>query len=101
MRDRLCPVLKAGGADVLIDVERFGAGIAVHKQMDELQDRAQIHLLVLSPDYLASRPCLHEMQRAVASDPLFNTGSVLPLVRVGCELPPEIKVPETVTRSEP
>jgi hypothetical protein len=93
VRDRLCPVLRAGGADVLIDVHRFQAGVAVHRQMDAIQDQAQIHLLVLSPDYLASAYCLHEMKRAVAADPSFSKGCVLPVVREACTLPPEIAVP--------
>ena len=86
MHARLYPVLKAGGADVLMDVLRFQAGLGVFGQMDATQDLAEIHLLVLSPDYLASAPCLHEMRRAVAGLP----GCVLPVVREDCPLPPEI-----------
>jgi len=44
--DRLVPVLKAGGAEVLIDKERFRLGNAVVKQMDALQAQADRHLLV-------------------------------------------------------
>lgn len=93
VRDHLCPVLRAGGAHVLIDVHRFQAGVAVYQQMDAIQDQAEIHLLVLSPDYLASDPCLHEMKRAVAADPSFSKGCVLPVVREACTLPPEVKIP--------
>ncbi len=93
VRNTLCPVLNAWGADVLIDALRFQAGVAMYEQMDAIQDRAEIHLLVLSPDYLASAPCLHEMKRAVAADPSFSKGCVLPVVREACTLPPEIKSP--------
>ncbi len=92
VRNRLCPVLKAGGADVLIDVQRFEAGLSVYGQMDATQDQAEIHLLVLSPDYLASAPCVHEMERALAADPSFDKGCVLPIVKEVCTLPPEITV---------
>ena len=96
VRDRLCPVLKAGGAEVLIDVKRFQAGVAVHQQMDTTQDEAEIHLLVLSPDYLASAPCVHEMERAIALDPTFTNGFVLPVVRVSCALPHGIRTPNPI-----
>jgi hypothetical protein len=93
VRDRLYPVLRAGGAEVLIDVKRFQAGVAVYQQMDATQDQAEVHLLVLSPDYLASAPCLHEMKRAIATDPTFAAGRVVPVFRVACPIPPEIKGP--------
>jgi hypothetical protein len=93
VRDRLCPILSAGGVEILIDVKRFEAGVAVYQQMDAAQDQADIHLLVLSPDYLASDACLHEMKRAVAADPSFSDGRLLPVVRVECTLPPDIRNP--------
>ena len=61
--------------------------------MNAIQDQAEIHLLVLSPDYLASAPCLREMKRALTADPSFSKGCVLPVVREACTLPPEIKIP--------
>ncbi len=85
--DRLVPVLKAGGAEVLIDREIFGAGRSVLGQMDETQDRVEVHLLVLSPDYVASGPCQHEMKRAVALDPKFEKGIVVPVLRVAVPVP--------------
>ena len=91
--DRLVPCLKAGGAVVLIDRERFKAGISVAGQMDATQDEADRHILVLSPDYLASMPCLQEMNRAIALDPEFENGIVLPLLRIDCELPNLITKP--------
>ena len=61
--------------------------------MDATQDLAEVHLLVLSPDYLASAPCVHEMTRAIATDPTFRAGNVLPLVRERCTLPTSITIP--------
>ncbi len=69
---RLSPCLKAGGAEVLIDRERFEVGKALIGQMDALQDQADQHLLVLSADYLSSPYCRHEMDRAIALDPDFK-----------------------------
>jgi hypothetical protein len=91
--DRLYPCLVAGGAEVLIDRKRFEAGLAVFDQMDRVQDCAEIHVLVLSPDYLASAACRHEMARAIAGDPNFQHGRVIPVVRVPCDLPEEIRRP--------
>jgi TIR domain len=55
--ERLVPVLRAGGAGILIDREQFEAARAVYKQMDDVQDRADLNILVFSPEYLASKPC--------------------------------------------
>jgi len=70
--ERLVPVLKAGGAEVLIDKERFKLGKAIVGQMKALQAQADRHLLVYSPDYLGSTYCQHEMKNAVALDPTFS-----------------------------
>ena len=91
--DRLYPCLLAGGAEVLIDRTRFEAGLAVFDQMDRTQDQADIHLLVLSPDYLASPACRHELDRAIAADPDFRNGRVIPLMRAPCALPAAIARP--------
>lgn len=91
--DRLVPVLRAGGAEVLIDREIFGVGLSVLGQMDETQDRAEVHVLVLSPEYLASPMCRHEMDRAVALDPKFENGTVVPILRASTPLPPSISTP--------
>jgi len=88
--ERLLPALRGGGAQVIVDRERFAAGRAVVGQMDEWQDAAAKTLLVLSPEYLASACCQHEMRRAIARDPDFRDGRVIPLRRVACPLPPEI-----------
>lgn len=95
VHDRLVPVLKAGGAEVLVDHERFTAGKAVVGQMDATQDAAEVHLLVLSPDYVASDYCVHEMERAVARDPNFEDGVVVPVRRV------DVDLPELIRRGEP
>jgi hypothetical protein len=84
---RLVPCLEAGGAEVLIDRERFKLGKAVIGQMDALQDSAERHLMVFSPDYLGSTYCQHEMQRALKLDPKFTRGLLLPVVRKSCTLP--------------
>lgn len=41
--EQLVPCLKAGGAEVLIDRERFELGMALVGQMDALQDQADKH----------------------------------------------------------
>ena len=85
--ERLVPILRAAGcADVLLDRERFRAGRGLQGQMDATQDQADVSLLVLTPDYLASDYCRHEMQRALASDPDFRRDRVLPVQRADCDL---------------
>jgi hypothetical protein len=91
--DRLVPCLRAGGAEVYIDRERFTAGRALIGQMDTTQEMAEICLLVLSPEYLMSRYCLHEMDKAIARDSKFQMGCVIPMVRIVCNLPDAIKTP--------
>ncbi len=88
------PCLKAGGAEVLIDRERFEAGKSVVGQMDTTQDAADRHLLVLTEEYLGSAYCVHEMERAVARDPGFNDGCVVPVLRGACALPDLIGRPD-------
>ncbi len=91
--DRLYPCLVAGGTEVLIDRKRFEAGLAVFDQMDRTQDQAEVNVLVLSTDYLASAACRHEMERALVRDPSFQYGCVIPIVRTPCDLPEEIRRP--------
>ena len=91
--DRLVPCLKAGGAEMLIDEERFEAGKAVLGQMDAVQDLAEKHLLILSPDYLESEYCTHEMNRAINTDPVFDSGAVIPVILADCNLPDRINKP--------
>lgn len=93
--ERLLPVLQAAGCrEIFIDRERFKAGHGVYRQMDANQDQAETSLLVLSPDYLASEPCQHEMTRALARDPTFAHGTVLPVIRVPCDMSALKKCPD-------
>jgi hypothetical protein len=92
--DRLVPCLRGGGADVRIDRERFEVGKAVVGQMDAAQDGATMAMLVLSPDYLNSPYCIHEMERVIRQDPKFARGIIVPVKRVHCELPAKIKRPK-------
>jgi hypothetical protein len=87
--DRLVPVLKAGGIEVLIDRERFRAGKDILGQMDKTQDRAGQHVLCLSAEYLESTACRHEMRRAIASDRDFSKGKIIPLL-LDTALPKEL-----------
>ncbi len=88
--DRLVPCLEAGGAEVLIDRDRFQAGKAVVGQMDQTQDQAEKHILVFSKDYVSSNYCKHEMKRALKSDPKFEQGVVIPVMQGACALPSTI-----------
>jgi hypothetical protein len=94
VQDRLAPCLRAGGAEVLIDVERFRSGGGVYRQMDATQDQADRHVLVISAAYLASGACQHEMTRAIALDPTFADHIVQPVRRDDVALPAAIKVPD-------
>ena len=96
VRAALVPVLRASGSDVLIDWERFKAGFAVVGQMDGTQDKADRHLLVITGDYLASKYCVHEMDRAVRLDPGFTNGKVIPVRLDGANLPARITRPNPV-----
>jgi len=91
VRTVLYPVLSAGGAVVVVDYKSFTAGLAVRRQMKAAQKKADIHLLVLTPDYFQSDYCVEEMQRAFALDPGFSKGLVLPVMLERCDLPPEIQ----------
>jgi hypothetical protein len=91
--DRLVPVLEAGNAEVVIDVRHFRAGRTVVGEMDRWQDTADRHLLVITRDYLASKPCRHERDRAIRCDPTFNNGIVLPIRRDDAPLPAKLTIP--------
>lgn len=91
--DRLIPVLEAGGGEILFDRGKFEAARALERQMDDLQDRAGLNVLVFSPEYLLSSACQREMKRAIARDPKFETGVAIPILRTDCTLPAAIKRP--------
>jgi hypothetical protein len=88
---RLKPVLEAGGATVLIDRERFELGRDVDGQASALQDQAEASILVLSPEYLGSPYCCMEMDRAILRDRRFVRGEVIPVLRVACDVPHDMK----------
>ncbi len=92
--ERLVPCLKAGGAQLLIDREQFKAGKRVLGQMDATQDQADRQLLILSEEYLRSDYCTHEMDRAIAADPNFDRGVVIPVIRDDCNLPESLTQPD-------
>ena len=51
---------------------------------------------MLSPEYLSSKYCQHEMDRAILRDPSFEQGVVIPVVQAECPLPEAITTPEPV-----
>ena len=65
-------------------------------EMDATQDQADRHLLILSREYLASPMCVHEMQRAVALDPMFTRQLVVPVRRDDAAMPDVIKQPNAL-----
>ena len=73
--DRLVPVLKASGVEVLV------------------QDQAESTVIVLSPDYLKSSACRKEMMRAIDRDPTFGgrPASAIPVLLKECTLPDAIR----------
>lgn len=89
--DCLLPCLETGGINVLIDRERFEAGRGIIGQMDTVQDQANVHLLLLSDEYLQSKYCQHEMTRAISKDPTFSKGVVVPVRLDGSRLPASIR----------
>lgn len=68
-----------------IDVERFKAGHDLTAQMDAEQGTCDLSVLVLSPEYLASAMCRHEMQFALACN------KFVAVLRVDCAAPDELK----------
>ncbi len=81
---RLVPCLRAAGVELLIDEERMKVGHSLIDSMDALQDAADTSLLTLSPEYLNSSYCQHELSRALAR------GTVLPVLRKDCEVRSEL-----------
>ncbi len=82
----LVPVLKAGGAEVLIDKERFKLGFEVKGQMDPTQDLAERQVLCWSKPYAESIACQHEFARALAGEKTFS-GRLLLLLLDSCPMP--------------
>lgn len=94
VRHRLVPVLEAGGAEVLLDQERFRAGEGVIGQMDAVQDQAQATVVVLSRQYLESDYTVHEMERAVG----LNGHRTVPIVTDDSAIPEILKGPDPLLR---
>lgn len=90
VRDRLIPCLDAAGVEVLADYRNFGAGRPLPAQMDSLVDQADLSLLVISGEYLASAYCRREMCRAIGRDAGLEGGHVVPVLRQKCLLPAEL-----------
>jgi hypothetical protein len=101
VKNCLVPLLRAGRAEILIDWERFKAGTTVIGQMDAIQTQADVSILCLTEEYLASKYCVHEMQRAISQDPTFaksldgraKRGLVVPIRLDDAEWPPEVTIP--------
>ncbi|MFT5466461.1 MAG: hypothetical protein ACI8UO_001561 [Verrucomicrobiales bacterium] len=95
----LLPILRGAAASdvkgeapkvgILIDVERFQFGEGVVGQMNEMQDEADLTMMILTPDYLASDYCMHELRRAKKKP--RNAHGLLPIKRIECEIPTELK----------
>src|SRR5271170_5689522 len=83
---KLAPCLRAGGTDPLVDVEQSRAGRSLIGHLDALQDKADVQVLLLSRYYLKSPNCLHEMKRALKSDPDLRS-SVIIVKRRSCDVP--------------
>lgn len=89
--NRLQPVLEAAGVEVVIDRERFKSGPPVKGQMDGAQDKADKSLLVLTPEYLQSEFCMHEMDRALSRNSASDGQHVVPIVRGSVDMPDAIE----------
>ncbi len=90
VHSRLIPVLRTAGGRVLVDIDHFKGGRTVIGQMDGLQSRADLHVLVITANYVTSPYCRHEMEEAIKSDPGFTHGKVLPILQDGTPPPHEL-----------
>ncbi len=88
----LVPALEAGGVDIIIDRDTFRAGEGVVGQMDHQQDQADATLAVLTPEYLESAYCMHELERGV------RRHKVIPVVHADCAIPKIIESPDPLLR---
>jgi hypothetical protein len=87
VRDRLLPVLRAGGAEPLVDNERMVGREPVVGQMDALQDQSEFTVAVITADYQASSYCMHEYGRADKPFEILLDGSPLDTSRLYAHLP--------------
>lgn len=90
---RLAPVIRASGAEVILDVADGRAGLSLDVQMRRWGDAAAHVVAVLSPDYLNSSACRLEWKHALARDPGFlNGGILIPVLRETCTpMPPALR----------
>ena len=101
VKNCLVPLLRAGRAELLIDWERFKVGTTVIGQMDAIQVQADVNILCLTEQYLASKYCIHEMRRAISQDAMFvkqldrrvKRGLVVPIRLDDAVWPPELTTP--------
>lgn len=93
---RLAPLLRASGSPIIRDLEASDAGVALNPQMDKWVDDGDVMLAVISPQYLASTACRYEWARAVARDPGFASGRLVPILLAGDRLPPEMTGPNPI-----
>ena len=64
---------------MLIDREQFEAARGtLHARWTRCRIARTSIILVFSPDYLTSKPCQHEMKRAIQRDPEFKEGTAIP-----------------------
>src|SRR3990172_3887487 len=91
--DKILPVIEAGGCEPLIDVRHFKAGQSVIGQMDSIQDSAERQVLFLCTNYLNSAYCMHEMTRAIATDPDFTGNKIIPVLLEDVTLPRAVSKP--------
>ena len=79
---RLIPILRSSGVTVLIDRENFRVGYGPEQSAVDLQSTADHHILVISQSYFRdSSYCKNEAERALATDPTFEMGRVVPIRR--------------------
>ncbi len=101
---QLVPVLIAGGADVpvlhpgggeeLVDTERSAVGAQTAQRVLAAQDQAERQIIILSEEYVGNVSCLDQLRHAIAKDPDFRYGLVVPVLREDCALPEDIRIPE-------
>ena len=105
VENRLAPVLCAGGAEMpmlhsgggeeVVDTERSVVGAQLAHRLLQFQDSAERQIIVLSEDYVANTSCLDQLKHAIALDPDFSNGLLVPVLRESCTLPDGISIPES------
>jgi hypothetical protein len=62
---RIKQELTESGFEVLVDEERFSLSYSTKPEMDRLVDTANLLVVLLSPDSVASKPVRHELRRGL------------------------------------